>query len=313
MDHPISDLSPKFDLVLPRHLVTCPQRSPRTLQPPPPSRRPERGRPGAQRPAAHLQPRGGPASAPGDHFVGGEASGRGRAGGEDAHPPDPYLLPQGPLLVHLPLQPPRPLLGGVRLLLQAPDLSPHGLKRAHRRHARPRLASPRRLPPCSLRPSPGSLPVRSATQRAPGRGWGRWSPARRPRLRPRPPRRRLRVQVGAPGLRGAAAPPGGAGRDRSLPPAWPRGWGLAARTGSPAAARDAAALRREARRHAGEASSPPLCFHCRQPALPPLPCLFPLSPHLSSEYWTSCRAPKYSASPKKQDILKLSGVFHAYH
>lgn len=47
----------------------------------------------------------------------------------------PYLLPQGPLLVELPLQPARPLLGAVRLLLQAADLPAHGLQRAQaRRH-----------------------------------------------------------------------------------------------------------------------------------------------------------------------------------
>lgn len=75
----------------------------------------------------------------------------------------PYLLPQRPLLVHLPLQPSRPLLGGVRLLLQAADLPAHGLERAHRRHARA-SPCPRRLPP------PAAAPEVPPRRRAPGRG-----------------------------------------------------------------------------------------------------------------------------------------------
>lgn len=46
----------------------------------------------------------------------------------------PYGLPQLPLLVQLALQAARTLLRGVRLLLQAPDLSPHRLQRAATRH-----------------------------------------------------------------------------------------------------------------------------------------------------------------------------------
>ena len=46
----------------------------------------------------------------------------------------PYGLPQLPLVVQLALQGARALLRGVRLLLQAPDLSPHRLQRAAPRH-----------------------------------------------------------------------------------------------------------------------------------------------------------------------------------
>lgn len=46
----------------------------------------------------------------------------------------PYGFPQLPLLVQLALQAARTLLRGIRLLLQAPDLSPHRLQRAATRH-----------------------------------------------------------------------------------------------------------------------------------------------------------------------------------
>lgn len=46
----------------------------------------------------------------------------------------PYCLPQLPLLIQLALQAARTFLRGVRLLLQAPDLSPHSLQRAATRH-----------------------------------------------------------------------------------------------------------------------------------------------------------------------------------
>lgn len=76
----------------------------------------------------------------------------------------PYGFPQLPLLVQLALQAARTLLRGIRLLLQAPDLSPHRLQRAATRHgeAAAETVLCLRALQLLLLPPPSSGPVRPA-------------------------------------------------------------------------------------------------------------------------------------------------------
>lgn len=116
----------------------------------------------------------------------------------------PYGLPQLPLVVQLALQAARALLGGVRLLLQAPDLPPHRLQRAAPRHGagrRPGCGARSRL----LR-SGSRAPVRpaQAVLRDGGAPCGPGT-ARKSRL---PPRRQRRTA-------GGRASAGGRGAERA--------------------------------------------------------------------------------------------------
>jgi hypothetical protein len=77
----------------------------------------------------------------------------------------PYGFPQLPLLVQLALQAARTLLRGIRLLLQAPDLSPHRLQRAATRHGEAvaeAVLCLRALQLLLLLPLPSPGPVRPA-------------------------------------------------------------------------------------------------------------------------------------------------------
>lgn len=112
--------------------------------------------------------------------------------------------------------------------------------------------------------------------------------------------------MGAPGLRGAAAPPGGAGL-APLPSPCPASAPGPRRP--PGAARDA-----EAPQEAGRGGGlGPRYLRCRQPALPPRPRLFALSPSLWSEYRASCRSSRKSKTSLNCQAYSTHSIKHGVH